>query len=93
MALAALIVVSIVALGALVVLDRQGKRAHAQLSEFASRIQHPDLVSHRAAQEWEPPAQEPSALDIPETEMAGRILNGDGPDDDLDPERPDARLH
>lgn len=85
MLLAALIVVAIVAVGALVVMDRQGKRNHAMLSEFASRIQHPDLVSHRAATEWEPREQERSALDIPEIEMAGRVFNGDEPDEDAPP--------
>lgn len=80
MVLAALIVVAIVAVGALIVLDRQGKRAHAQLSEFASRIQHPDLISHKAALEHVPPEPDPSAFETPELYLAGQVLDGAEPD-------------
>lgn len=78
MELAALIIVAIVALAALVVLDRERTRTARQVSEMASRIQHPDLVSHKAALDYRPPEPE-LAPDDPELYLAGRVFNGDEP--------------
>lgn len=70
--------------------DRADARHHDERREMLSRIQHPDLVSHKAALDWEVPPQEPSALDQPELAMAGRVFEGEDEDDGAP--TPDPRL-
>ena len=48
------------------------------VSEMASRLQHPDLITHRAALDYAPPADVPSPA--PSLHLAGQVIDGDDPD-------------
>jgi hypothetical protein len=76
-------------------LEIERERHARQLSEAMSRIQHPQLVTHNAALDWRPGADDqPPEQEWPkEMALAGQVLNGDEPDpEDAAPPPPDSRV-